>query len=136
MIGHVCWLLRSFVDIRPLVRSRPSARALSGGLWCTGRTQSQCVSVILVRSSMTGSLVEIMPYTSTCSGCYYHRQHVLRFAVFVGVYVCSFIGSLVLCLLTYVASVGAEYLENGWRLGYNGEPIGNGICGIEWSCDR
>jgi len=32
----------------------------------------------------------------------------------------------------------ARYFENGlrYRLGYNGTPIGNGICGIEWSRDR
>jgi len=30
-----------------------------------------------------------------------------------------------------------HYLENGWRyrLDYNGAPIGNGTCGIKWSCD-
>jgi len=32
----------------------------------------------------------------------------------------------------------ADYFENGsrQRLGYNGAPIGNGMRGIEWSCDR
>ena len=31
-----------------------------------------------------------------------------------------------------------EPIENGWRyrLGYNGAPMGNSICGIEWSRDR
>ena len=34
--------------------------------------------------------------------------------------------------------VRAHYLENGWRyrLGYNGTPIGNAICGIKWSHAR
>jgi len=42
--------------------------------------------------------------------------------------------TMCVCLLT---SVGAKYLENGWRyrLGYNGAPIENGIWGIEWSRD-
>jgi len=31
-----------------------------------------------------------------------------------------------------------RYFENGsrWRLGYNGAPIGNGMCGTKWSRDR
>jgi len=32
----------------------------------------------------------------------------------------------------------ACYFKNGsrYRLGYNGAPIGNGMCSVEWSRDR
>ena len=53
-----CCLVRSFVNIRALARSRPSARALAGGHWFTG----QCASVIVVRTTMAGRLTEVALY--------------------------------------------------------------------------
>jgi len=58
-IRRVCWLVRSFVNIRPLTRSRPSTR----GHWChwragTGHAQGECAPVTLARTAMPAGLAK------------------------------------------------------------------------------
>ena len=56
MIGRACWLVSWLVNIRLLVRSKPSARALAD--WPPTESISACASVI-VRNVSTGSLAEV-----------------------------------------------------------------------------
>jgi len=65
-MGHVCllvgWLVKfvcSFVNTRPLARSRPSALALPGRQRRTGCTSGQCASVVVHWQPGGGSALQV-----------------------------------------------------------------------------